>query len=149
MPTYTGTQKGRPTFATADCGPWADDNTVTVTSNLTTADVIVAMDVPAGTRLQTFRYRAGDADTGGSPTLTMNIGYRTKLPGGSATALTYFASASTAFQSAQASWVELVFNPIKFDEPVELVLTPAANGAALGTPATMNFLATGVLFGIT
>lgn len=149
MATYTGAQKARPTFATADCGPWADDNAVTVTANLTTADAIVAMDVPAGVRLHTLRYRAGDLDTGGIPSLTMNIGYRTKLPGGSQTNLTYFGAALTGFQAAQASWVEAVFNPIKFDEPVEIVLTPAANGAALGTAAVANFLATGVLYGVT
>jgi hypothetical protein len=148
MPTYTGVQKTRPTFATADCGVWADDNTVAVTAILTTADVVVAMDVPAGVRLQTLRFRSGDMDTG-TGTLTMNIGYRTKLPGGTATALTYFASASAAFAAATTTWQELVFNAIKFDEPVEIVLIPAVAANALGATATAHFQAEGVLEGIT
>ena len=148
MTTYTGVQKGRPPFATADSGVRQDSNTMTVTAAPATADAIVAMDVPAGTRLETLRYRSGDMDTG-TGTLTMNVGYRTKLPGGTASSATFFASASAAFAAATATWQELVFAPVKFEEPVEIVLVPAVAANALGGSATAYFQATGVLEGIT
>lgn len=135
MATYTGTQRGRPIHATGDCGnAWLDSNTATPSAALTTSDAVVLLDVPAGVYLETLRYRNGDFDTG--TTLAVNIGYRTKLPGGTATALTYFASASTTLQAANAAWQELVFAPVKFNEPVEIVLIPSANAAGVsGTPS--------------
>lgn len=136
MATYTGTQAGRAIHATEDCGnTWRDSNQVTPSAALATTDVVVGMVIPAGLRLETLRYRAGDFDTG--TTLTVNIGYRTRLPGGSATNLTFFAAASTAFQaSTLTAWQELVFAPIKFDEPVEIVLIPAAAATGVsGTPS--------------
>jgi hypothetical protein len=148
MTTYVGTQKGRaPLNSTGQVGPWADSNAVAVTAALTTSDAIVAMDVPAGVRLETLRFRSGDMDTG-TGTLTMNIGYRTKLPGGSQSSATFFASASAAFAAATTTWQELVFAPVKFDEPVEIVLVPAVAANALGATATAYFQATGVLEGI-
>lgn len=149
MATYTGTQKGTAQHNTSESGnAWRDSNTLIVSANLTTADAIVAMEVPAGVRLETLRFRSMDMDTG-TASLTMNIGYRSKLPGGAlAASPTYFASASTAFQAATATWQELVFNAIKFDEPVEIVMVPAANGNALSTPATAHFQCEGTVFGI-
>lgn len=148
MPTYTGIQRSRAVHATAECGNgWRDSNAVTVTAALTTADPVVLADIPAGVRLETMRFRNGDLDTG-TGTLTVNIGYRTKLPGGAQTALTYFASASGAFAVANATWQELVFAPVKFDEPVEIVAIPAANANALGAAATVFVQVEGAVVGI-
>ncbi len=147
MATYTGVQNGRPTFATSDCGVWMDSNKVTPSAALALADVIVAMDVPAGTRLETLRYYGGDFDSG--TTLTTNIGYRTKLPGGTATALTYFASAATTLRAATTAWQELVFEPIKFDEPVQIVFVVAAAATGVAGTPSVSVQATGVLEGIT
>jgi hypothetical protein len=148
MPTYTGAQKLNAPHATSSGGnAWNDINTVTPPAALTTADVAVLMDVPAGIELTRLRFRAGDFDTG--TTLTVNIGYRTKLPGGSATNLTYFASASTAFQaSTLTAWQELVFNAIKFDEPVEIVAIPAANATGVSGTPSMFVQAFGIVRGI-
>lgn len=150
MATYTGTQRGRAQHNTNSCGnAWTDNNATVVSAALTTADAIVALEVPAGVELSTLRYRSGDMDTGGSPTLTMNMGYRSKLAGGSlAAAPTAFASASTAFQAATTTWQELTFAPLKFDEPVEIVFVPAANASALGAAATLHVQGTGKVVGI-
>lgn len=150
MATYTGTQRGRAQHASSSSGnAWVDSNAVVVTAAPTTADAIVAMEVPAGVELNTLRYLSGDMDTG-TGTLTMNIGYRSKLPGGALAAnATYFASASAAFAAATTTWQELTFVPIKFDEPVEIVLVPAANANALAAAATARFQATGKVVGIT
>lgn len=123
------------------------DAKATVTANLTTADEVVLGELPAGHRLSGFKYRAGDLDTG--TTLTANIGYRSKHPDQGVTAApTYFASASTAFQAAQSSWVDLAFEPITFQEPVEIVLKPAANATGLsGTPSIWSVF-TGSIVGV-
>lgn len=150
MATYTGTQKGTVQHNTSVGGNgWRDQNATVVTAAPTTADAIVVLDVPAGVRLDTLRFRSGDMDTG-TGTLTMNIGYRSKMAGGSlAASATYFASASAAFAAATTTWQELVFNAIKFDEPVEIVMVPAVAANALGASATCVFQGEGVVYGIT
>lgn len=149
MTTYTGTQKARPPHASSASGnAWVGNNKVTVTAAPQTTDVIVGMEVPAGVELSGLRYRSGDMDTAGT-TLTMNIGYRSKLPGGAlAAAPTAFAAASTAFQAATATWQEIVFAPIKFNEPVEIVLVPAANSGGLSASADLYMQAQGEVIGI-
>lgn len=148
MTTFIGTQRSRAQHATNTCGnAWSDSNAVIVTAALTTADAVVLGDVPAGTRLTKLRYRNGDCDTG-TGTLTANVGYRTKLPGGTATALTYFLSASASFAAANATWQEVVFNEVKFDEPVEIVLIPAVGANALSANATINVQMDGQVVGI-
>jgi hypothetical protein len=131
MPTYRGTQSPRPKHESSESGnAWADTNKLTITANLTTADAVVLMEVPSGTRLTKMRYRSGDLDTG--TTLTANIGYRSKhAQPNLAAAPTYFAAALTAFQAAVATWTDLVFEDIVFNEPVEIVLVPAANGTGI------------------
>jgi hypothetical protein len=148
MPTYKGTQNLRAQHNSAAWGnAWIDSNAVAVPAAITTADRVVAIEVPAGTRLDTMRFRGGDFDTGA--TLVVNIGYRTKLvSGGSATNLTYFATASAALQAATATWQELVFNPITFDEPVEVVFTPTAGAAGQTGSQTLFVQATGAVVGI-
>lgn len=127
---------------------WADDSKVTVGANLTTSDEVVLMRVPAGVRLTDLEYRAGDLDTG-TPSLTINLGYRSLHPDKNvADAFTAFLSASTAFQSAQASWVPLVFAPLEFQEPVAIVMRPQASGNALGTPADIYTRARGTIRGV-
>ena len=149
MTTYVGTQKNRAQYNTASSGnAWLDANTVVVSAILTTADAVVALEVPAGVELNTLRFRSGDMDTG-TGTLTMNIGYRSKMAGGALAAnATYFAAASTAFAAATTTWQELVFAPIKFNEPVEIVLVPAVAANALGASATALFQGTGNVVGI-
>ena len=147
MATYTGTQRGRAPIGTTACaGPWLDSNKVTPTAALGTSDVVVLLDVPAGVRLETFRFYNGDFDT--ATTAVYDIGYRTKLPGGSATDLDYIANDATAIRAATTSWQELVFEPVKFDEPVEIVLicSVAPTGVS-GTPSIF-VQATGVIEGI-
>lgn len=148
MPTYTGTQSGRAIHASDDGGnAWLDSNKITPLVALVASDVLVVLQVPAGTRFETLRFRAGDFDTG--ITLAFNLGYRTRLVGGTATNLTYFGSALATLQAATATWQELVFDSIKFDEPVDIVLT-VTTGAA-GVSGTPSFIAQGmgVVIGIT
>lgn len=148
MPTYTGIQRSRAVHGTSpDGNGWRDSNAVTVNAALTTADAVVLADIPPGVRLETLRFRNGDLDTG-TGTLTVNIGYRSKLPGGTQTALTFFAAASAAFAAPNATWQELVFTPIKFDEPVEIVAIPAANANALAAAATVFVQVEGAVVGI-
>lgn len=147
MPTYTGTQKGRPQAGTTPYGnAWMDSNKVTPSAALALADVVVALDVPAGTRLETLRFYGGDFDT--ATTLTTNIGYRTKLPGGTATNATAFASAATTLRAATTAWQELVFEPIKFDEPVEIIFTVAAAATGVSGTPSLYVQATGTVVGI-
>lgn len=136
MPTYKGTQTGTAQHATScDGNSWSDINTITPTAALTTADPVVLLEVPAGVQFTRLRYRAGDFDTGA--TLALNIGFRTRLPGGTQTNLTYFAAALTALQaSTLAAWQELVFDAVKFNEPVEIVAIPTVNAVGVsGTPS--------------
>ena len=138
MTTYTGTQRGRAPFATSGFGnAWLGSNKVTPAAALGTSDVVVLMDVPAGVELHTLFFRGGDFDTG--TTLDYKIGYRTKLPGGSATDDDYFTASNTALRAATTSWQELVFDPIKFNEPVEIILTPTAAATGVsGTPSVFT-----------
>jgi hypothetical protein len=147
MPTYRGTQLSRAPAASGQFGnTWIDSNVATPTAALTTADVVVGLEVPAGIRLETLRYRGGDFDTG--TTLTVNVGYRTKLPGGTATALTFFGAALTTLQAATAAWQELVFTPLKFEEPVEIVFIPAANATGVSGTPSLFVQGTGAVVGI-
>lgn len=148
MPTYIGLQSGRAIHASDDGGnAWLDSNKITPLVALVATDVLVALQVPPGTRLETLRYRAGDFDTGTA--LAVNIGYRTRLNGGTATNLTFFATGLTTLQAATPTWQELAFDPIKFDEPVDIVVS-VTTGAA-GVSGTPSFYAqgSGVVIGIT
>ena len=148
MATYTGTQRGRAPIGTTACaGPWLDSNKVTPTAALGTSDVVVLLDVPAGVRLETFRFYNGDFDT--ATTAVYDIGYRTKLPGGSATDLDYIANDATAIRAATTSWQELVFEPIKFDEPVEIVLRASAAATGVSGTPSISVQAAGVMVGVT
>lgn len=148
MATYKGAQSARPKQASSDCGnAFHDVNEVVVTANLTTADEIVLMEIPAGVELTTLQVRAGDLDTG--TTLTMNVGYRSLHPDAQeAAAPTYFGSALTAFQAAQATWTEYVFAPKRFQEPVAIVAKPAANGTGISGTPSVFCRATGVIRGV-
>lgn len=146
MATYTGNQFFRPKQATSDCGnAWFDSNKVTPSAALTTSDVVVLAEIPAGVRLETLRFYNGDFDTGTS--LTTNIGYRTALQGGSQTSLTYFASAATTLRAATTAWQELVFEPVQFNEPVQIVLIPAAAPAGVSGTPSISVQAGGVVVG--
>lgn len=149
MPTYKGAQSARAKQASNDCGnAWHDHNKVDVTAALTTADEVVLMEVPAGVDLTRLQWRAGDLDTG-TGTLTVNIGYRSLHPDAQeAAAPTYFASASAAFAAAQAGWVDAVFEAKRFQEPVAIVMRPAANANALAATASVWARADGVIRGV-
>lgn len=149
MTQYTGPQNARAKQASSECGnAWSDHNKVTVSAALTTSDEVVLMVVPAGVDLSRLEYRAGDLDTG-TPALAVNVGYRSLHPDQQVAAdATYFLSASTAFQSAQASWVNLAFEPKLFNEPVAIVLKPTVGAAALGAAASIWVRADGQIRGV-
>lgn len=148
MATYTGPQKSRaPNMATGPNGTWLDSNKVTPSAALALLDYVVLLDVPAGVRLETLRFYGGDFDTG--TTLTHDIGYRTKLPGGSATSYEAFANDTTTLRAATTAWQELVFEPVKFDEPVEIVMRISAAAAGVSGTPSVYAQATGVMVGIT
>ena len=136
MTTFKGNQaSGAKHGSSANGNGFSADNKVTINANLTTNDEVILMDIPAGVRLHGLKYRNGDLDTG--TTLAFNLGYRSahadpKL----AASPSYFLAASTAGQAAQAAWQDLAFEPITFNEPVQIVLKPTANGTGIsGTPA--------------
>lgn len=148
MPTYVSNQVNRPPVNSTACGGlWMDSSKVTPSAALALADVVVLLDVPAGVRLETLRFYNGDLDSG--TTLQISLGYRTKLPGGSATALTAFGSALTTLQAATTSWQERVFEPIKFDEPVQIVATVSAAATGLSGTPSIFCQAMGVMVGVT
>jgi hypothetical protein len=145
--TYKGTQVSRAIHATSASGnSWSDDSNVTPTAALATTDQCVVMTIPAGVRLHRLRYRNGDFDTGTS--LAVNLGYRSKHATPQLAAnLTYFLSAATTLQAAQASWVEIVFPEITFPEPVDIVLTPSTGAAGVSGTPTIYFQASGNVVG--
>ena len=147
MTTHKGLQSGRAQHNTAAWGnAWRDSNKVTPAAALAANDVVVLMDVPAGVRLETLRYKNGDFDTGTS--LVYDIGYRTKLPGGALTSLAFFADDATALRAAQTTWQELVFDPFVTTEAIEIVLIPSVAPAGVsGTPA-IDVQAGGAVVGI-
>lgn len=134
MPTYPSNQ-GAAVGSNAFGNGFNYDATATPTAALTTADAVVLLTLPAGHRLTDLAYRNGDFDTG--TTLQFNLGYRSIHPNQAVPAApTYFLAASAALQAAQASWVDLTFNPITFQEPVQIVLIPTANATGVsGTPS--------------
>lgn len=135
MATYKGAQSGRaPTLATGSVGAWIDSNKITPSAALALNDIVVMLEVPAGVRLETLRFYGGDFDTG--TTLTHDIGYRGKQPGSAISSLEAFANDTTTLRAATTAWQELVFEPVKFDEPVEIVMriSAAATGVS-GTPS--------------
>ena len=141
MPTYKGPQATLPKQASNDCGnAWNDDNKVPITVSLTTADEVILLDVPAGVRLTGLKYRNGDLDTGTA--LLFNLGYRSVHPDQQVAASpSYFLAASNAGQAAQAGWVDIPFDPITFQEPVQIVLKPTVSAG--GLPAATNIWAVG------
>lgn len=147
MPTYTGLQSGRAIHASSDDGnAWLDSNKITPPIALVAADVLTVLQVPSGIRLETLRFRGGDFDTG--ITLVFNLGYRTRLVGGTATNLTFFGTGLTTLQAATATWQELVFDSIKFDEPVDIVLTVTAGAAGVSGTPSLYSQGLGVVIGI-
>lgn len=131
----------------------------TIPANLTTADSVDLIRIPAGTTLTDLAFVAGDLDTG--TTLTANIGWRSasgaaitvRTISGQSTAsanATAFASALTQFQSAQASGarLDLAFTPITFNDDVFITLIPAANGTGISGTPTVTTLAKGQANGV-
>lgn len=147
MATYKGVQAGRAQHNTSESGnTWSDNNKVTPTATLVAADVVVLLEVPAGVRLDSFRYYSGDFDTGTA--LVTDWGYRTKLPGGTLTDADFFADDATHLRSATTSWQEIVFEPFVTTEPIEITLTcVTAPTGTTGTPA-IHVQASGQVVGI-
>lgn len=146
MPTFRGALIAQ-THATSESGnTWQDVNKITPSAALAVGDVIVLDDVPAGVMLTNLETFNGDFDTG--TTLVYNLGYRTKLPGGSATNLTYFGTGLTALRAAVTAYAGLTFQPVKFNEPVELVLTVTTAAAGVSGTPSINIRATGIVLGI-
>lgn len=149
MTTYKGPQNSAPKQASSESGnAWQEDNKVAITANLTTADEVILLDVPAGVRLHGLKYRASDLDTGA--TLAVNLGYRSTHPEQkTAPVANYFLAASTAFQAAQAGWVDIAFEPITFQEPVQIVLKPSTGAAGLPAAGSIWAIGEGRILGAT
>ena len=146
MTTFRAVQTA-PQGTSASGNAFGVDGKATITANLTTSDEVVLMDLPAGARLQELLYRNGDLDTG--TTLAFNLGYRSTHPNQAVTAApTYFLSASTAGQAAQASWVPLTFDAITFQEPVQIVLKPTVSATGLSGTPVISVLAKGIVVGV-
>lgn len=146
MATYKGLQSSRAKISAQPYGNrWGDSNKVTPSAVLVAADVIVLMEIPAGVRLETFRFYNGDFDTGTS--VVYDIGYRTKMVDGTQTDLDYFADDATALRAATTSWQELVFEPVLFNEPVEIVLIPSVAPAGTSGTPSIHVQATGGMVG--
>lgn len=145
MPTYRGNLA--PIHSTSASGnAWADVNKITPPVALIVGDVLVLEDVPAGVLFTGLEHFNGDFDTG--TTLTYNLGFRSKLPGGTQTNLTAFGTGLTALRAAVTAYAGLTFEPVKFNEPVEVVLTvTAAPTGVSGTPS-INVRASGLVVGI-
>jgi hypothetical protein len=145
MPTYRGSLTA--SHATSASGNvWGNVNKVTPPAALVIGDTIVLCDAPAGTLLTSLDHFNGDFDTG--TTLAYNIGFRTKLPGGTQTNLTAFATGATALRAAVTAYAGLTFDPVKFNEPVEIVMTvTTAPTGVTGTPS-INVRASGLVVGI-
>lgn len=136
MPTYKGPQSAGAKHGSSESGnALVADNKVIIPAALTTNDEVILLEIPAGTRLHGLKYRNGDMDSGA--TLLFNLGYRsTHAEPKLVAAPSYFLAASAALQAAQAGWQDLAFEPITFNEPVQIVLKPTANAAGMaGTPA--------------
>lgn len=148
MPQYRAVTQVPATSTNAAGNASAVDTKATITANLTTADEVILGELPAGFRLQQFLYRATDLDT--AATLVANLGYRSVHPDQTVPAApTFFLSASAAFQAAQTGWVNVPFEPITFQEPVQIVFKPTANAGGLpGGAGTIWSLFDGVVAGI-
>ena len=147
MATYKGLQSSRARSSTQPWGnAWTDSNKVTLSAALATTDVIVLLDVPAGVRLETFRFYNEDMDTGA--TAVTDIGYRTKLPDGTMTDLDYIANDITTLRAATTTWQELLFEPVLFTEPVEIVLIASVAPAGQTGSKSIWAQATGSMVGI-
>lgn len=140
---------GAALHATAAWGNgFIQDAKALVAAALTTADEVILHEIPAGVRLTGLKIRAEDLDTG--TTLVANLGYRSTHPNQAvAAAPSYFLNASASFQAAQAGWVDIVFDPVTFQEPVQIVLKPTANatGQAAGAKAIWS-IAHGAVVGV-
>ena len=146
MATYKGLQSSRAKISAQPYGNrWGDSNKVTLSAALATTDVIVLMDVPAGVRLETLRFYNEDMDTGAS--VVYDIGYRTKMVDGTQTDLDYFSNDATTLQAATTSWQELVFEPVMFNEPVEIVLIASVAPAGQSGSKSIFVQATGGMVG--
>jgi hypothetical protein len=147
MTTYKGLQSSRARSSTQPWGnTWTDSNKVTLSAALATTDVIVLLDVPAGVRLETFRFYNEDMDTG--TTVVYDIGYRTKLPDGTMTDLDYISNDGTVLRAATTTWQELLFEPVLFTEPVEIVLIASVAPAGQSGSKSIWAQATGSMVGI-
>lgn len=148
MTTFKGSQASTPKMGTSSYGnAWNDDNKIDITAALTTADEVILMEIQAGVRLTGLKYRAGDLDSGTA--LAVNLGYRSTHPEQRvAAAPTFFLNASAAFQAAQAGWQELVFEPITFQEPVQIVLKPTVSAAGLPAATSIWAHASGRIVGL-
>ncbi|MFY9479171.1 MAG: hypothetical protein WAQ08_16115 [Aquabacterium sp.] len=148
MTVYRGQQAYTPKLSTSSYGnAWNDDNKIDITAALVAADEVILMEIPAGTRLTGLKYRAGDLDSGA--TLVANLGYRSTHPEQRvAAAPSYFLNASAAFQAAQNGWVDLAFEPITFQENVQIVLKPTAPAVGLPAATAIWAIASGRVVGV-
>ena len=118
-----------------------NDDSLLPNISISNAPSILEANTPS---TMTFTVSLGAVSTG-----TITVDYATAAATGTATSAAAFGSALTTLQAATTAWQERVFEPIKFDEPVQIVITvtAAATGVS-GTPSAYA-QATGVMVGIT
>jgi hypothetical protein len=148
MPTYKGPQASAAKHGSSASGnTFTADNKVTPSAALALNDVVVLLDIPAGTRLHGLKYRNGDFDTG--TTLAVDVGYRSTHAEPQLVAdLDYFLDDSTALRAAQAGWVDLAFEPITFNEPVQIVATVGAAATGVSGTPSIHVIAEGQVVGV-
>ena len=109
-------------------------------------DVIRPTLVPAGTLLTNLELDTGDLDTNGTPLLVVNVGYApVNAADGPAAVATYFATASTALQSAGRT--SFAFEPILFSFDVFITITVTAVAATFAS-ARIDAITKGDLIGV-
>jgi hypothetical protein len=148
MATYKGPQSAGAKHGSSESGnAFAADNKVTPDAALALADIVVLAEVPAGTRLHGLKYRNGDFDTGTA--LVVDVGYRSTHAEAQLTAdPDYFLDGSTALQAAQAGWVDIPFEPITFNEPVQIILTVMTAAAGVSGTPSIYAVAEGQVVGV-
>lgn len=148
MATYKGPQASAAKHASNACGnTFTADNKVTPSAALALADNVILLDIPAGVRLHGLKYRNGDFDTGTA--LVVDVGYRSTHAEPQLTEdLDYFLDGSTALQAAQAGWVDIPFDPVSFNEPVQIVLTVMTAAAGVSGTPSINVIAEGQVVGV-
>lgn len=143
MTTYTDANASAARFFSSYGNAYRDDGSVATPATLTTTDKVRLIQVPAGVRVQDLTIRNTDLDSGS--TIVHKVGYEAVNADSSLSAVTdYFGSSQTHLRTAGRT--EYDFDPITFNEPVWITLTPTAGPAT--TAGTIKTVVSGVCVGV-